>query len=91
MSAHSEANVGGASSGADTLALVLIVIAFVAAIIELFFHPFIVALPALVITMVGIRVSDRYRRLGMIAVFAITLGFLIGAAIAVWYSRPLLA
>ena len=89
MSTHSSTDVGGSSSGADTLSIVLIAIAFVLAIIEIFYKPFIFALPALVITMVGIRVSDKYRRLGMFAVYAIILGFLIGASFAVWDSRAL--
>jgi hypothetical protein len=88
VSARSEA--AGASSGADTLSLILLILGLVGAVLELFFHPFTVALPALIITMVGIRVSDRYRRLGVITMFAITLGFLIGASFAVWDSRPLL-
>jgi hypothetical protein len=91
MSSHADAGHTDASSGsgADTLALVLIVIAFAGAVVEVFYKPFLVALPALVITMVGIRVSDRYRTLGMIAMFAIVLGFLIGASYAVWDSRAL--
>ena len=89
MSTHSSTDVGGSSSGADTLAIVLLALAFVAAILELFYKPFLIALPALVITMVGIRVSDRYRRIGMFAVFAIILGFMIGASFAVWDSRPI--
>ncbi len=77
-------------SGADTLALVLLVIAAIGAVVALFYKPFLIALPALVITMTGIRVSDRYRKLGMIVMFGIILGFLIGASFAVWDSRALL-
>ena len=66
-----------------------IVIALVGAVVELFFRPFLIALPALVITMVGVSVSNKHRRLGLIAMVAITVCFVIGAAIAVWYSRPL--
>jgi hypothetical protein len=87
VSARSEA--AGESSGADTLSLILLILGLVGAALELFFHPFAVALPALIITMVGIRVSDRYRTLGVITVAAITLGFLIGASFAVWDSRSL--
>ncbi len=64
-------------------------IALVGAVVELFFRPFLIALPALVITMVGVSVSNKYHRLGLIAAIAITVCFVIGAAIAVWYSRPL--
>jgi uncharacterized membrane-anchored protein len=76
-------------TGRDRAALVLIAIALVGAVVELFYRPFGIALPALVVTMVGISISDRYRRLGLYATFAITLGFLIGASFAVWDSRPL--
>ncbi len=75
--------------GRDLAALVLIVLALVAAVVELFYKPFGIALPALIVTMVGISISDRYRRLGFYATLAITLGFLIGASFAVWDSRPL--
>jgi hypothetical protein len=68
---------------------VLIVIALVASVIELFFRPFGIALPALVVTMVGIAISDKHRRLGWYATLAITLCFLIGASFAVWDNRPL--
>jgi uncharacterized membrane-anchored protein len=76
-------------SGRDRAALVLIVIALVGAVFELFYRPFGIALPALIVTMVGISISDRYRRLGWYATLAITLAFLIGASFAVWDSRPL--
>jgi len=87
VSARSEA--AGASSGADTLSLILLILGLVGAVLELFFHPFTVALPALVITMVGISISDKYRRLGWYATLAITVAFLIGASFAVWDSRPI--
>jgi uncharacterized membrane-anchored protein len=73
----------------DRAALVLIVVSLVAAVFELFYRPFGIALPALVVTMVGIAISDKYRRLGFYATLAITLCFLIGASFAVWDSRPL--
>ena len=76
-------------TGKDRAALVLIVIAMIAAVLELFWRPFGIALPALIITMVGISISDKYRRLGWYATLAITLGFVIGASFAVWDSRPL--
>ena len=89
MSAQPEAAGKSSSSGADLLSLVLLAIGLVAAVLGLFFRPFAVALPALIITMVGIRVSDRYRTLGLITVAAIIIGFLVGASFAVWDSRPL--
>jgi hypothetical protein len=76
-------------SGRDRAALVLILISLIGAVVEIFYWPFGVALPALIVTMVGISISDKYRRLGWYATLAITLGFLIGASFAVWDSRPL--
>ena len=87
MSARSEA--AGGSSGADVASLILLILGLVGAVLELFFQPFAVALPALIVTMVGIRISDRYRTLGVITMASITLGFLIGASFAVWDSRSL--
>jgi len=76
-------------TGRDRAALVLIALSFIAAVLSLFYMPFAIALPALIVTMVGISISDRYRRLGWYATLAITVCFLIGASFAVWDSRPL--
>jgi hypothetical protein len=92
MSAQVEAghtSSSSSSSGADNAALVLLVISLVGAVLELFYRPFGIALPALVLTLIGIRISDRYRRLGLITVVAISVCFLIGASFAVWDSRSL--
>lgn len=91
MSAHPDTGQAGATSGSgvNTAALILLVIALIGAVVELFWRPFEIALPALLITLVGIRLSDRYRRLGVITMFAITICFVIGASFAVWDSRPL--
>jgi len=76
-------------TGRDRLSIVLLVVALVASVLELFFRPFGVALPALIVTMVAVTVSDRYRRLGLYTTAAITICFLIGSSFAVWDSRPL--
>lgn len=89
MTAQPEATPVSAGTGRDLLSLVLIMIALVGAAVELFFRPFLIALPALVITMVGVSVSNKHHRLGLIAAGAIMVCFVIGAAITVWYSRPL--
>ena len=73
----------------DRLAVVLIGLALIASVFELFYRPFGLALPALIVTMVGISVSDKHRRLGWYTTVAITVCFLIGASFAVWDSRPL--
>jgi hypothetical protein len=77
------------SSGKETASVVLLGLALVGSVVELFYRPLGIALPALVATMVGISISNKYRRLGLIATAAITLGFLIGASIAIWNSRAL--
>ena len=76
-------------TGRDRASIVLLGLGFALAVVMLFFRPFGLALPALVITMVGAGISDRYRRVGLYAAFAITLCFLIGASFAIWDSRPL--
>ena len=76
-------------SGRDRASIVLIALALVSGVFMLFYRPFGLALPALIGTMIAISISDRYRRLGMWTMGAITLCFLIGASFAVWDSRPL--
>ncbi len=77
------------SSGRALASMILLAIALVGAIVALFFRPFLIALPILILTMVGVTISDKHRRFGLIVMFAIILGFVIGAAFAVWDSRPL--
>ena len=89
MSTHSSTDVGGSSSGADTLAIVLLALAFVAAILELFYKPFGIAPLAFLAALVGIAISDRHRRLGLYTTGAVTLCFMIGASYAVWNSNAL--
>ena len=76
-------------TGRDRAAFVLIVLALIAAVVELFYKPFAIALPALIVTMVGISISDKYRRLGFYATSRSPSASSIGASFAVWDSRPL--
>ena len=77
------------SSGRDVASLVLLVIAAIGAVVELFYKPFGIALPLLVVTIVGVTISNKHRRFGGYVTIAITVGFMIGASFAVWDSRPL--
>jgi uncharacterized membrane-anchored protein len=76
-------------TGKDRASLVLLVLAFAGAVVMLFYRPFGLALPVLLATMVGVSISDKYRRLGLYATAAITICFVIGASFAIWDSRPL--
>ncbi len=69
--------------------MVLIVVALIAGVIEIFFRPFAIAPAAFFFALIGISISMRHRRLGLYVIFAITLFFVIGASVAVWDSNPL--
>ena len=75
------------SSGRDTASLVLLVLAIVGGIVELFYKPFGIAPLAFLAALIGIAISDRHRRLGLYTTGAVTLCFLIGASYAVWNSN----
>ena len=77
------------SSGRDTASLVLLVLALVGGIVELFYKPFEIAPLAFLAALVGIAISDRHRRLGLYTTGAVTLCFMIGASYAVWNSNAL--
>jgi hypothetical protein len=77
------------SSGRDTASLVLLVLALVGGLVELFYKPFGIAPLAFLAALIGIAISDRHRRLGLFTTGAITLCFLIGASYAVWNSNAL--
>jgi hypothetical protein len=77
------------SSTKDAIAVVLIVIALIGGVVELFFRPFGIAPFAFVLALIGISISMKHRRLGLYATLAVTLCFLIGASVAVWESNPL--
>jgi hypothetical protein len=73
----------------DTIALVLIAVAIAGGVIELFYRPFGVGPIAFLCALVGIAISEKHRRLGLWTTLAITVTFVIGASICVWYSNPL--
>jgi hypothetical protein len=74
---------------ADLVALVLYIAALAAAIVELFYLPFLFGPLGLLLVVVAVMTSASNRRLAGAAFLALGLGFVIGASIAVWYSNPL--
>ena len=73
----------------DTAALVLLGIAIVLGVIELFYRPFGVGPIAFFCALIGISISAKHRRLGLWTTLGITVAFVVGASICVWYSNPL--
>ncbi len=74
---------------ADGAAVVLLAIGLVSAVVALFYRPFGVAPIGILAVLAAAGLSGRHRRFSRLAAGLVSLGFLIGAAIAVWYSRPL--
>ncbi|HUB76263.1 MAG TPA: hypothetical protein VL977_04355 [Solirubrobacteraceae bacterium] len=73
----------------DTIAVVLYVLALAAAVVELFYKPFGFGPLGALLVMAGLITSTKHRRLGALAVTAVGVCWVIGAAVAVWYSNPL--
>ncbi len=73
----------------DTAAVILLGIAIVGGVIELFFRPFGVGPIAFLCALIGMAISEKHRRLGLWTTLGITVAFVVGASICVWYSNPL--
>ncbi len=80
---------GTGSSGAATASITLIVLGLVAAAVDIFFRPFIFTPVAAILVLIGIGISDKYRRFGVGAAVVVSTCFIIGATVAVWSSRAL--
>jgi hypothetical protein len=78
-----------ATPAKDTAALVLIALAIVGGVVELFYRPFGVGPIAFFCALIGIAISEKHRRLGLWTTLSITVAFVIGASICVWNSNPL--
>jgi len=79
-------NDSGARSGVSAA---LIVVGLAAALVDLFYEPFVFTPIAALAILVGIAISDKYRRLGLTVALVVSACFIIGAAAAVWSSRAL--
>lgn len=77
------------SSSKDTVAVALIGLGLVAAAVDLFYRPFIFTPVAALLMLIGIGITDKHRRYGLSAAIVVSVCFVIGAAVAVWGSRPL--
>ena len=77
------------SSARNTASAVLIAIGLIAAIVELFVTPFLFTPIAAIALLIGIGISDKYRRFGLTMAIVVSACFIIGAAAAVWSSRAL--
>jgi hypothetical protein len=73
----------------DLAAVVLYGLTLAASVIELFYLPFLFGALGLLLALVAVVASAGNRRLAGAAFFAVGLGFMIGASIAVWNSNPL--
>jgi hypothetical protein len=73
----------------DRAAVALYALALAAAVLELFYLPFLFGPIGLLLAAVGTVMSGSNRRFAAGVFFSVALGFLIGASIAVWYSRAL--
>jgi hypothetical protein len=55
----------------------------------LFFLPFLFAPPAFLAALVGVSITSKSRRFGLMTTLFATLCFIVGATVAIWGSRPL--
>jgi uncharacterized membrane protein YeaQ/YmgE (transglycosylase-associated protein family) len=86
---ESVANTPASHPGRDTASQVLLVLALVGAVVMLFFLPFLFAPPAFLAALVGVSITDKNRRFGLMTTLFVTLCFIVGATVAIWGSRPL--
>lgn len=73
----------------DSVAGFLFVLGLVAAIVTLIYRPFLFGPIGALVVLVGALMSGKYRRVGLAAAVIVATCFVIGAGIAVWYSRAL--
>jgi hypothetical protein len=73
----------------DNASAVFLSLGLLLGILQLAFRPFLLAPVALIAVLIGTLLSGRHRRLSLVAALVIATFFVVGAAITVWYSRPL--
>lgn len=73
----------------DSVGGVLQAIGVLAGLAQLFYRPFLLGPVGILIFLVGAGMSGKYRRFGLAGAVVITTCFVVGAAVAVWDSRPL--
>jgi hypothetical protein len=73
----------------DVVSFVLYVLAIAAAVVSIFYRPFLFGPVGALCAMSALIMSTQNRRLGSIAVSVVVVFWLIGASYAVWNSNPL--
>jgi hypothetical protein len=73
----------------DSASAVMLSLGLIAGLVQLGYRPFLFGPIAILAMLIGARMSARYKRYSMAVLFLITAGLVIGAAVAVWGSRPL--
>jgi hypothetical protein len=73
----------------DTASAAFLGLGLILGIVQLAFRPFLLGPAALVAVLIATLMSGRHRRLSVLTVLVIATFFVVGAAITVWYSRPL--
>jgi 4-hydroxybenzoate polyprenyltransferase len=73
----------------DNASAAFISLGLLLGVVQLAFRPFLLGPAALVALLIGTLFSGRYRRLSLVTALVIATFFVVGAAITVWYSRPL--
>jgi hypothetical protein len=79
----------GERRAVDTASAVLLSIGLLAGLVQLGYRPFLFGPIALLSMLVGAAMSARYKRFSLAVACVVTVGLVIGAAVAVWGSRPL--
>ncbi|MEI8105649.1 MAG: hypothetical protein WCH31_07385 [Actinomycetes bacterium] len=74
---------------ADTAAGGLAALAFVGGLVQIVYLPFWFGPLSLIAALTATVMSDKYRRLNAVVTGVVAIGFLIGASVAVWYTRSL--
>ena len=77
------------SGGRSSLAMIFLAIAVITGIVQLAFVPFVLGPVAIIALVASVIASTQVHKLTLTAAWLITVFFVVGAAITVWYSRPL--
>ena len=73
----------------DTVSGVLLAIAALLALGSLGYEPFLLTPIAVVCMCAGLISSGKYRHFAMATALVVTVCFVVGATVAVWYSRAI--
>ena len=77
------------ASARELIAGILALVAFVAGVIQLFYRPLAFAPVAVLALLIAVMMTSKYRTVYVVGVALLSVGFVVGAAIAVALERPL--